>query len=100
MTFHPDHAHVLAAWTLRHARNGIASAVLDGPETGHDAGLPLSVTVYLVEQPGTPAYLLQMGALGWGVWCCGWERELGTAPDLLGALWLIREDHQDTRAVA
>jgi hypothetical protein len=97
-----EYKTTLAAWARRHARHGIASAVLDGPETGHDPDLAPSATVYVVERPGEPAYLLQLGGPmpGWSVWCCGRERTIGAAPDLLGALCLIRTDHQDTRAAA
>ena len=93
---------VLKAWAARHRLHGIASAEMNGPETGHAPDQPLSASVYVVERPGEPAYVLQFGTPmpGWSVWCCGREQTVGNAPDLLDALQFIRPDDEDTRATA
>ena len=100
MTFHPDHAHVLAAWALRHRSHGITSAEMDEPAPGDDADLPPSAAVYLTERPDEAAYLVTLDGSRWAVVCHARGSVVGTAPDLLGALWLVRGDHQDTRAAA
>lgn len=100
MTFKADHSRTLAAWALRHGPHGIVSAEMDEPAPGDDADLPPSAAIYLAERPDEAAYLVVQDGPRWAVVCHARGSVVGTAPDLLGALWLVRGDHQDTRAAA